>query len=199
MPRKGVDPYEAAGARMERARQAREEIGDPEPHLPPELRIGRVPRASTRTVLVALGVFLAIGVVAVVSSPGTEPDGDCRRHEVDVRPDTTAKGLPVAWFTTGPPGRYVLTVGVAELGVDAAGAPRVVRTDPGNEADATVEGEVFTMDECRGAGRFLLRQDRGEHTVRLYRLDRSGGSGAGGSGRPEQVAETRLASNGRTA
>jgi len=195
-PRPGFDPYEDAGDRLERARQAREEIGDPQPHLPPELRIGRVPRLSTRAVVIAFAAFLGLGTVAVVTSPGSEqPAGDCRTSSVSVRPGSTARGQPVVWFATGPEGRYAVTVGVAELSLGADDEPVISRTDQGNERDASVEGEAFGMDDCRGTGRFLLRQGRGEQVVRLYRLD-SAVRGSGGRRTAEAVAETRLASRG---
>jgi hypothetical protein len=146
------------------------------------------PRLPSKWLLYGFVAFLAIGAGFVVANPnGTEPPANCQRSSLNVLPSTLSTGYPLSWFTTGPKGSYVITVGVSKLNVGRAGNPAVAVADKGNERDATIEGKAFTMGDCKGSGMFKLRQGRGGQTVRVYRLD---------GGAPRVVATAEITSRG---
>lgn len=167
------DMYEGAYSRMEQARQAREEIGDPNQNLPPGLQHGRRSwRISRRATLILVVVVV---VVALFSYGGirqrTPPLAkSCTTPAIKLSHTSAKKGSNITWSATGPSGRYVLTVDAPTVSV-SGGQVRVAKTAPGSGKSATLTGQPFAMSDCTATGRFAFALPVGEHTLRMIRLD----------------------------
>jgi hypothetical protein len=163
---------------MDRARQAREEIGDPTENLPPGLTRGpsRGPRRRYRwLVLAAVGVGLA--VATALGAHRTAPPkitASCTKPAVKLSDTTERQGRRVAWSATGPAGRYVLTVDAPAVRVSGS-AVSVDRSAAGAGREATLAGTPFTMSGCTASGHFGLALSPADHVVRLIALSGDGG------------------------
>lgn len=172
------DPLSDAAERMERARQARDEIGDPLFDSP----LGVVPlrRPGGRWMWAYLGGALVIGAIVTTTQTGNSRlPANC--HATVVKLSTTRPGLqsPVSWTATGPDGDYALTVDVTA--VSRVGVRELSVAAP--TTGETYLGKQFRMGGCKAAGRFVLDLTPGEHTLRMFRF---GATGA------EAVAEQRI-------
>ncbi len=167
--RRRFDPLADAAQRMERARQAREEIGDPLADSP----LGVVPmrRPGGRWMWAYLGAALVVGAV-LATTQSRDPDlpANCGDTALKLSSDSPPLRSPVAWRATGPVGDYVLAL-------DATAVSRVGVRGVAVSAPASGEtwiGQLFRMDGCNAGGRFSLTLAPGEHTVRMFRFGPSG-------------------------
>lgn len=163
--RRRFDPLADAAERMERARQAREEIGDPLADSP----LGRVPmrRPGGRWMWVYLGAALLVGAI-VSTTQARNPDlpANCNVTALKLSSERPPLRAPVAWRATGPVGDYVLALDatkVSRVGVRGAAVSAPATGD-------TWVGQLFRMDGCNAGGRFSLTVGPGEHTVRMFRF-----------------------------
>ncbi|MDQ6874810.1 MAG: hypothetical protein M3042_07085 [Actinomycetota bacterium] len=164
----GFDPFGDAADRMERARQARDEVGDPLIGTPLGLQsIGR-PGGRWVWIFVAVALIIGIGTTVRASQP-ISLTRSCTKAAVKLSTDSTRVDHPVNWRATGPVGDYVLTLDATS--VSRAGGGRVTVDAPAGRP--TWAGRVFRMNGCTGGGRFGAVLPAGDHTVRLFRLDPS--------------------------
>ena len=165
----GFDPYATAADRMERLRQARDEVGDSTAtswaSLPPMSRPGG------RLVWVLVAVALVIVAGAALRDTQAPPlQRSCTQPAVELSTDSVRLYGPVTWSATGPDGEYVLTLNATA--VSRAGAGRVTVTEAAGEHSWA--GPVFRITNCTATGRFGVTLPPGEYTLRMFRLDPSG-------------------------
>jgi len=169
--RRNFDPLADAAERMERARQAREEIGDPLADSP----LGRVPmrRPGGRWMWAYLAAALVFGAV-FSATQGRKPDlpANCDVTVLKLSTDTPTSRGTVAWSATGPVGDYVLGADVTAVSRVGVRDVRVAQPTSGD----TWLGKQFRMEGCNAAGRFTLNLQPGRHTVRLFHFGESGAS-----------------------
>jgi hypothetical protein len=158
------DPFADAADRMDRARQARDEVGDPTVDSP----LGFTPmgRPWGRWVWIFAVLALVVGI-ATSTSRARAPSlaADCKRTVVKLSATEGRFGSPVTWKATGPSGNYALTLDVTAV---SRGNGRSVNVVAGGSASWA--GPVFAMSGCRATGRFGLTLPPGDHTMRLFRF-----------------------------
>ncbi|WP_412541080.1 hypothetical protein R8Z50_00135 [Longispora sp. K20-0274] len=119
---------------------------------------------------VFLGVFVVL-VGAILLTPRKhdtwKPAADCTKASLTTLGDQIAKGAKVYWAATGPEGRYVVTVGAAELAIDADQKVSVTKTD----SDVPPITGLTDMAGCLRSGSVDAVLPAGEHTLRLFRID----------------------------
>jgi hypothetical protein len=167
--RRRYDPLADAAARMERARQAREEIGDPLADSP----LGVVPmrRPGGRWMWVYIGAVLLIGaVVSMTQARHPALPANCHTSALKLSTDEPSLRRPVAWKATGPVGDYVLAIDVAAVSRVGVRGVAVAAPTTGD----TWLGQLFRMNNCTATGRFGLTLAPGVHTVRMFRFGESG-------------------------
>ncbi len=163
------DPFADAADRMERARQARDEVGDPTIDSPIGFR--PMSRPWGRWVWVFALVALAIGIGTSAAQTRTpELPADCHRTVLKLSTADGRFGSPVTWKATGPAGDYALTLDGA---VVSRGSGRTVAVDQAGGAPAWA-GPVFAMTGCRATGRFGLILPPGDHVLRMFRFGTTG-------------------------
>lgn len=163
------DPLGDAAARMERVRQAREEIGDPLADSP----LGVVPlrRPGGRWMWAYLAAALVVGaLVSTVQRHDPNLPANCHVTAVRLSTDKPAFQGPLSWKATGPDGDYVL--GVDVTAVSRAGVRDVSVAEP--TTGDTWLGQQFRMAGCHATGRFSLDLKPGPHTLRLFHFGASG-------------------------
>lgn len=163
------DPFADAADRMDWARQARDEVGDPTVDSP----IGFSPmgRPWGRWVWVFAVVALAVGIgtsSAQTRSPSLP--ADCHRAVVKLSTTEGRFGSPVTWKATGPAGDYAFALDAAAV---TRGNGRAVSADTPSAAPSW-GGPLFSMNGCRATGRFGLTLPPGDHTLRMFRFGPSG-------------------------
>lgn len=167
------DMYEGAYARMEHARQAREEIGDPNQNLPAGLQHGRRSwRLSRRTwlIVIVIGVVVALFGYGGIKTRSPSLATSCTTPAIKLSSTSAKAGSNITWSATGPAGRYVLTVDAPAVRV-AGGQVAVDTSAAGSGKSATLAGQPFSMSGCTATGRFAFALPRGDHTLRMFRLD----------------------------
>jgi hypothetical protein len=167
--RRRHDPFGDAAERMERSRQAREEIGDPLADSP----LGLVPmrRPGGRWMWVFLGAALLIGaVVSMTQTRNPALPANCHASALKLSTDEPSLRRPVAWKATGPVGDYVLAIDVTAVSRVGVRGVAVAAPTTGD----TWLGQLFRMNNCTASGRFSLTLGPGEHTVRMFRFAESG-------------------------
>jgi len=163
------DPFADAADRMERARQARDEIGDPTVDSP--LGFAPVGRPWGRWVWIFAVAALAIGI-ATSSVRTRTPNlaADCRHSAIKLSTSEGRFGSPVTWKATGPAGDYSVTLDAVAV---ARGSGRTVTVDEPGSTGSWV-GPAFAMSGCRATGRFGLTLPPGDHVLRLFAFTSTG-------------------------
>ncbi|GIG58056.1 hypothetical protein Lfu02_24280 [Longispora fulva] len=96
-----------------------------------------------------------------------KPAADCVKPSLTTLGDQIAKGTKVYWAATGPEGRYAVTVGAAELAVDANQKISVTKTD----SDVPPIAGLTDLVGCLKSGSVDAVLPVGEHTLRLFRIE----------------------------
>ncbi|MGY0230415.1 hypothetical protein [Longispora urticae] len=119
---------------------------------------------------VFLGVFVVL-VGAMFLTPRKsntwKPAADCAKPSLTTLGDRMATGAKVYWAATGPEGKYALTVGAAELTLDAAQTVTVTKTD----SDVPPITGLTDLSGCLKSGSIDGVLPAGDHILRLFRID----------------------------
>ena len=165
----GFDPFSAAADRLERSRQAREEIGDPLVDAPLGYEPMRRPGGRWLWLFVAAAVAIGLGT-SVRGGRIADLPANCGATVLRLSTTQGRYASPVAWRATGPEGDYALTLDATAISRGPGG--KVTVDEP--SGSGTWASPVFRMRGCKASGRFALTLREGEHTVRMFRFDPSG-------------------------
>ncbi len=164
------DPFGFAAERIERNRQAREEIGDPLADSPLGYEPMHRPGGRWLWIFVAAAVAIALGT-SVRQNRIADLPANCAATVLKLSTTEGKFASPVTWRATGPEGDYVLALDATAVSRGSGSEVSVV--EPRDAA--TWVSPLFRMGGCKASGRFALSLRPGEHKVRMFRLGSSGG------------------------